>query len=362
MDRRIMLRVDFEVPTAELRRRIWANHIPPEAPVSPDLDLDALAQQFEFTGGYIKNAVLSTLHEVLARKEEKPEIRQDDLLAACRNQLRQKLGAYSDRIVPQVPLASVILPPPLRERVEEMIDSTRHHATVFQEWGLGTRLTSGRGLAALFQGPPGTGKSLTAEAVAFELGKNLYRISLPAVVSKFVGETEKNIKAVFQAARDGQSVLFFDEADALFSKRTQVTGALDKYANMETNLLLIELEQFEGLVVLATNLVGNLDPAFERRIAYRLTFPFPDATAREAIWRGLLPPQMPVAEPVDFAYLGRKFELSGGHIKNAVLRAAYRAARETGHRRVVTTQLLARAAEEEQQGTFVQKARIGFGG
>jgi SpoVK/Ycf46/Vps4 family AAA+-type ATPase len=167
---------------------------------------------------------------------------------------------------------------------------------------------------------------------------------------------------VFQAARDGQSVLFFDEADALFSKRTQVTGALDKYANMETNLLLIELEQFEGLVVLATNLVGNLDPAFERRIAYRLTFPFPDATAREAIWRGLLPPQMPVAEPVDFAYLGRKFELSGGHIKNAVLRAAYRAARETGHRRVVTTQLLARAAEEEQQGTFVQKARIGFGG
>lgn len=361
MDRRIMLRIDFELPTAELRRRIWRNHLPPEAPVAPDVDLNALAQHFEFSGGYIKNAVLTALHEVLARKEEKPEIRHEDLVAACRNQLRQKLGSYTDRIVPQVPLASVVLPAGLRERVEEIVDSSRHHATVFQEWGLGSRLTSGRGLTALFQGPPGTGKSLTAEAVAFELGKNLYRISLPAVVSKYVGETEKNIQAVFRAARDGQSVLFFDEADALFSKRTGVTGALDKYANMETNLLLLELEQFEGLVVLATNLVGNLDPAFERRIAYKLVFPFPDGVAREAIWRGMVPPQMPVAEPIDFAYLGRRYDISGGHIKNAVVRAAYRAAREKGGRRVLTTQLLARAAEEEVQGAFAQKNKIGFG-
>lgn len=359
MDRRILLRVDFEIPSPELRERIWANHLPAAAPIGDDVDLHFLAHTFEFTGGYIKNAVLTALHEVLARRDEEPCIRQADLVAAGRTQLRQRMGSYTDRIVPQVGLDQVILPASLREQIVEIVEATRNRATVFLEWGLAKRLSMGRGLGVMFQGSPGTGKTLTAEAIAHELARNLFQVSLPSVVSKFVGDTEKNLRSVFAAARESQSVLFFDEADALFGKRTQVTGALDKYANMEVNVLLQELEKFDGLVIMATNLIGNVDSAFERRIAYRLTFPFPDARARAAIWKGMLPPEMPVAE-IDFEYLGHKFDLSGGYIKNAVLKAAYRAARETGPRRVVTTQLLARAAEEELQGGFEGRGKIGF--
>lgn len=360
MDRRILLRVDFEMPTADLRERIWRAHLPPEAPLADDVDVRKLAEQFEFTGGYIKNAVLAALQETVARGEDAPRISMADLTAACRMQLRNKLTSYTDRIVPQVGLATVVLPAQLKEAVAELIDATKHQALVFGEWGLGARLSQGRGLAALFQGPPGTGKSLTAEAVAYELGRNLFRVSLPAVVSKYVGETEKNLRATFDAARDGRAVLFFDEADALLSRRTAVAGAIDKYSNMETNLLLQEFERFDGLLILATNLVGNLDSAFERRIAYKLTFPLPDAAARESIWRGLVPPEMPTAEPIDFGYLGRKYNLSGGDIKNAVLKSAYRAARKAPELRKLTTQLLAQAADEETVG-FQERRKFGFG-
>lgn len=360
MDRRILLRVDFEMPTADLRERIWRAHLPAEAPLAGDVDVRTLAEQFEFTGGYIKNAVLAALQETVARGGPAPRITMADLTAACRMQLRNKLTAYTDRIVPQVGLATVVLPAPLKEAVAELIDATKHQSLVFGEWGLGARLSQGRGLASLFQGPPGTGKSLTAEAVAYELGRNLFRVSLPAVVSKYVGETEKNLRDVFDAARDGRAVLFFDEADALLSRRTAVANAIDKYSNMETNLLLQEMERFDGLLVLATNLVGNLDGAFERRIAYKLTFSLPDVAAREAIWRGLVPPEMPTAEPIDFAYLGRKYNLSGGEIKNAVVKAAYRAARKGPELRMLTTQLLAQAADEETHG-FQERKRIGFG-
>lgn len=359
MDRRILLRIDFEMPSTELREEIWRHHLPPEAPLATDVDVRALAETFEFTGGYIKNAVLAALHEVLSRREDHPRIRQEDLLAACRMQLRQRLTAYTDRVVPQVSLDQVILPDDLKARVREIVDAARQHALVFGVWGLGKRLSIGRGVSALLQGQPGTGKTLTAEAIAYELAKNLFQVSLPAVVSKFVGETEKNLKAVFQEATAGQCVLFFDEADALFARRTDVQGSLDRYANMEVNLLLQELEKFDGLVLLATNLVGNLDRALERRLTYRLTFPFPDAQARAAIWRSLIPPQMPVTE-IDFDYLANRYELSGGQIKNAVVRAAYRAAREPEERRFVTTPLLARAAEEEITGGFTKKIRPGF--
>jgi SpoVK/Ycf46/Vps4 family AAA+-type ATPase len=359
MDRRILLRVDFEAPDAEHRERIWRTHLPAEARAAADVDPAALAQRFELTGGYIKNAVLAALQEVAARAEADPVLRQADLLAACRLQLRRRLGAYADRVVPQLGLAAVVLPAPLRAQLDEVVSAVRNHATVFSEWGLAARLSTGRGLAVLLQGPPGTGKSLSAEAVAFELGKHLYRVSLPSVVSKYVGETEKNLQAAFAAARESQAVLFFDEADALFGRRTAVQAALDRYANMETNLLLQELERFDGLVLLATNLAGNIDPAFERRIAFKLVYPLPDAAARAAIWRGLLPEKMPQAA-VDTAYLGHRFELSGGQIKNAVVKAAFRAARERGERRVVTTQLLARAADEELRSGFEAKGKIGF--
>ncbi len=360
MDRRILLRVDFELPSPELRERIWQNHLPREAPVGDDVDVRLLARNYEFAGGYIKNAVLASIHEVLSRHDATPQIRHADLENACRMQLRQKLGHFTDRIVPQLGLASVVLPDEIREQLEEVVESSRHRATVFDEWGLAARLSTGRGLAVLFQGEPGTGKSLSAEALAYELAKPLYRVSIPAIVSKFVGETEKNIKAVFTAAREGQSLLFFDEADALFSRRTQVIGALDKYTNMETNLLLQELERFDGIVVLATNLIGNLDPAFERRIAYRIRFPFPDAQARARIWESLLPPQAPTSGILDFEFLGRKYVIAGGHIKNAVLKAAYRAARLEGSRRAITTALLARAAEEEIEGGFSKRQKFGF--
>src|SRR5207248_4941858 len=190
---------------------------------------------------------------------------------------------------------------------------------VYSEWGFERRIDSGKGLKALFAGASGTGKTMTAGVIARELGLDLYRIDLSGVVSKYIGETEKNLDRIFRAAHCSNAILFFDEADALFGKRSEVKDAHDRYANIEVAYLLQKMEEHEGAVILASNLSKNIDDAFSRRMHYIVEFPMPDEAHRERLWLGMFPPEVPLGQDVDFRFLARQFPIAGGDIKNIAL-------------------------------------------
>ncbi len=238
-------------------------------------------------------------------------------------------------VTPQRTFADVILPPETRRALEEALAQVRNHALIFTRWGLGERHASGLGLAFNFAGPPGTGKTICAEAIAHSLGMKLLVVDYAEVESMWVGETPKNIVSAFRTATDQRAVLFFDEADAIAGRRS--AGASLPYqreANITVNVLLRELEAFNGVVIFATNLAANFDPAFERRIRSHVRFEMPGVEEREKIWRVQIhPSKTPLARNVDFHLLAEQFPLSGGDIKNAVLKAAASAAAEPGHDR-----------------------------
>ena len=196
-----------------------------------------------------------------------------------------------------------------------------------EKWGFGAKLSLGKGINALFVGPSGTGKTMAAEIIAQELQLDLYKIDLSGVVSKYIGETEKNLDRIFTAAENANAILLFDEADALFGKRSEVRDSHDRYANIEVSYLLQKMEQFEGITILATNLRQNLDEAFVRRLAFTVHFPSPGEADRRRIWEGIWPSAVPLGQDVDLAFLARQFKLTGGNIKNIALAAAFLAAR-----------------------------------
>jgi SpoVK/Ycf46/Vps4 family AAA+-type ATPase len=226
---------------------------------------------------------------------------------------------------------------------------------VYDRWGFGKKLSLGKGLIALFSGPSGTGKTLSAEILARELGLDLYRIDLSCVVSKYIGETEKNLSRMFAEAQESNAILFFDEADALFGKRSEVKDAHDRYANIEINYLLQRVEEFEGVIILASNLSKNIDAAFVRRLSFMVEFPFPDEGHRLRIWRGIFPRQAPVAEDLDFAFLACKFRIAGGNIKNVALAAAFQAA-EAGQAISMVHLVAALKREYQKLGKVCEKA------
>jgi len=266
------------------------------------------------------------------------------------------MGSYTRKMVPRVALDDLVTTDRVLATLREIVQTIRYRHIVFQDWGFGDKVSTGKGLCALFSGPPGTGKSMAAQCIARELGMNLFRVNLARVVSKYIGETEENLAKVFEEARESHSILLFDEADALFAKRTKVKSAQDRYANLEVNFLLQEVEGFEGMVVLTSNLDSMIDSAFKRRLNYRVHFPLPDAAARAEIWRTHIPDKAPMDDGVDFDALAEDFEVSGGYIKNAVVRAAQWAAEDLG---VITQEMLARAAEAEmaETGRLVRESR-----
>jgi SpoVK/Ycf46/Vps4 family AAA+-type ATPase len=253
-----------------------------------------------------------------------------------------------------VRLDHVVLRPQLRAQVEELIAAARTRRTVLERWGIGRHLGHGKGVSALFFGDPGTGKTLCAEAIAGELGRPLLLASLPALLSRWVGQTEANLAQLFERARRQDAVLFLDEADSLLMERGR--GRASRHDDAAVNVLLQLLERHEGLTLLATNLPDRLDRALSRRLTYRLHFPAPGARERADIWRRLLPETAPVEGRLDLALLGRAFELSGGQIKNAAFKAAFRAA-SAG--RKLTQAELERAATEELAGA-VERAAAAF--
>jgi SpoVK/Ycf46/Vps4 family AAA+-type ATPase len=236
------------------------------------------------------------------------------------------------------------------DRIIELLSVVQYERVVMDQWGFARRFSYGRGLSALFSGAPGTGKTMIAGLIAKELGLELFRVDLSRVVSKWVGETEKNLGTAFDEARNARAILLFDEADALFGKRTEVRSSNDRYANLETNYLLQRIEAFEGIVLLTTNRDTQIDEAFRRRLRFRIEFPTPEAGEREQLWRSMIPEAAPLADDVDFHRLAERFQMTGGYIKNAAMRAAYLAA--TSQSKTITQAVLERAAalEWEEMG------------
>ena len=346
-DNRLIYRMDLDPPQAPFRHDLWATALPPQG-AEEGLDLWHFAKLFNFGGGGIREMVREATNLALTGRGPAARIGHDDLMTAGREIQSRRMGRYTYRMTPRVTLEDLIIPERVKRTLREMIQTVRYHHIVYTDWGFGEKVSTGKGLCALFSGPPGTGKSMAAQVVARELGMNLFRVNLARVVSKYIGETEQNLAKVFEEARESHSILLFDEADALFAKRTKVKTAQDRYANLEVNFLLQEVESFEGMVVLTSNLEAMIDKAFKRRLNYRLYFPFPDVEARREIWRTHIPAKAPVAPDVDWLILAEDFEVSGGYIKNAVVRAAQWAAEAQG---VITQELLARAAEVEMAET-----------
>jgi ATPase family associated with various cellular activities (AAA) len=281
--------------------------------------LDEIAEQFHFSA----ETIVAIRDSVRARDHD-PINLAERLWSACRSHSRNQLDTMAERILTCATWDDLILPEQQLETLHQLVSQSRHRLTVYETWGFAAKGRRGLGICALFSGPSGTGKTLAAEVLAHELELDLYRIDLSAVVSKYIGETEKNLKQVFDAAECGGVVLLFDEADALFGKRADVKDSHDRYANIEVSYLLQRMENFQGLAILTTNLKSALDQAFQRRLRFCVEFPFPDAAHRQAIWRRVFPAQT----PTDGLRMERlaALNVSGGNIRNIAMNAAFLAA------------------------------------
>ena len=316
--RRRTLTFDLQAPTRDEQRGLWRAALG-DAAGQLNGRVDQLVAQFQLGG----TAIRTSTAEALATGGASGALA-ERLWDAGRAQARSRLDDLAQRIEPSAGWDELVLPEPERRRLVEIVDQVAHRTLVYDEWGFGRRGSRGLGISALFAGPSGTGKTLAAEVMASALRLDLYRIDLSSVVSKYIGETEKNLRRVFDAAEGGGAILFFDEADALFGKRSEVKDSHDRYANIEINYLLQRMESYRGLAILATNMKGTLDPAFLRRIRFVVGFPFPDATLRAEIWRRTFPRDAPTAG-LDVLKLAR-LNLAGGNIRNVALNAAFLAA------------------------------------
>ena len=318
--------IHVAIPEPEFRTQLWEKAIPSGTKLVPGTDLEQLGKQYPLSGGAIFGAARGAVSRAKQRNPKRPVVRRADLVDSARQQLTGRLSQLATRITTSLSWNDLVLPEESMDRLRELTAFARHRKRVFEDWGFGALLPYGRGLSALFLGPPGTGKTMVAGIIAGELGMDLFRVDLSRIVSKYVGETEKNLGRIFDEASQSHSVLLFDEADSLFAKRTEVKSATDRYANLEVNYLLQRMEDFEGVTVLTTNFEGGLDDAFKRRLRFRIEFPSPDQPEREALWRKMIPPEAKLDTGVRFDDLAYDYDLTGGHIKNAVVRAAFTAA------------------------------------
>ncbi|WP_276358384.1 AAA family ATPase [Cohnella caldifontis] len=310
-------------PSAAERLRIWQTEIGDGGADLTESDWREVADKYRLTSGQIRRAWRQAAALAGARGAVPNRA---DLESAGRGQFRHRLAMLADRMEPARTWGDLVLPAEPLSLLKEACSQYRHRETVYGNWGFGRKLPYGRGLSVLFSGPPGTGKTMAAEIMAADLGLELYRIDLSRIVSKYIGETEQRLSELFAEAEHSGAILFFDEGDALFGKRTEVKDAHDKYANMEAAYLLQRIEAYDGITILATNLLQNMDEALLRRMSYVVKFPFPDAAERERIFRVHLPPGAPLDGGLDFAFLASRLDVSGGYIKNIVLGAAFLAA------------------------------------
>jgi hypothetical protein len=351
-------RFDFPVPSFAHRVQLWQEALEANSPAAAaDIDLESLAGRFALTGGAIHRACAQAARAKQIREHTGQPLSHADLEAAARAQSSHGLRRFAQKIDAIATWESLVVPRHIQRQLRDVCTAERHRETVYGKWGFDRRLTSGKGLNVLFCGTSGTGKTMSAGILAGELGRDLYRIDLSIVVSKYIGETEKQLSLIFREAASSNAVLFFDEADALFGKRSEVKDAHDRYANVEIAYLLQKMEDYEGVVILATNLRRNMDDAFSRRMHHVIEFPFPDAEHRERIWRKILPPGAPLAADVDFGFLARQFEFAGGNIRNVALAAAFYAA-ENGVPISMEHCIIATALEMQKNGKLPSRAEF----
>jgi SpoVK/Ycf46/Vps4 family AAA+-type ATPase len=338
--------IELPLPGDRLRQALWEIHLRDGHPVSAEINPGYLASAFRFTGGQIRQAIVHAETHARLRQGKSYQLTADDLLAGCRRESTRHLISFAKKIIPKRVWQDLVLPKDTLAQLREFCQQVRYRVQVYGNWGFGQKLSLGKGLIALFTGASGTGKTLSAEILANELGLDLYKVDLSTVVSKYIGETEKNLSRVFQDAQESNAILFFDEADALFGKRSEVKDAHDRYANIEINYLLQRVEEYEGVIILASNMSKNIDAAFLRRMHFCIEFPFPDEDHRLRIWRGIFPLQAPLISDLDFDFLARKFKLAGGNIKNVALAAAFLATEDGG---MIVMEHIIRALKREYQ-------------
>lgn len=334
-----VMRFEIARPDVDKRFEYWNRLLTQHNLELTGMEVQLLADRYTLTYSQIRMALVEAMTHARLREAQTREpgkVTFAELSVTARQQGGQDLESLTTRITPRVLLDDVVVPQDVRTQLQELSSRVRNRNWVLGNWGFGRRQSYGLGVNALFAGPTGTGKTMAAEAIAHVLGKDLYKIDLTSVVSKYIGETEQKLEEVFQAGEATQAVLFFDEADSLLGKRSEVKDAHDRYANLEVSYLLQRMERYDGLIILATNLLGNLDEAFLRRMATIVHFSKPAFAERRLLWqkawprdghgRFTFPMETRSGFAVDFDFLAERFELTGGNIRNAVVAAAFSAA------------------------------------
>jgi hypothetical protein len=342
--------LSFHIPDFAQRRACWQIHLARNDMVMNEASLDALADRFQLTPTQIAEATIVAHNLTRLRASQNghamapPEV--DELFRAARAQAGHDLATLARKIEPLYTWDDLVLPPDALRQLREICLQVIHRRTVLETWGFDRKLALGKGTNVLFAGPSGTGKTMAAEVISHELRLELYKIDLSSVVSKYIGETEKHLSHIFAVAESSNAILFFDEADALFGKRSEVRDAHDRYANVETSYLLQRMEEYAGIVILATNLRKNMDDAFVRRMHFSIDFPFPNEKQRRRIWEKIWPEATPCSPELDMDFMAQRFEVAGGNIRNIALTAAFFAAEEDG---AITMTHLMRATQREYQ-------------
>lgn len=321
---RPLLTVAVPALDAEERRVIWQQALASAGSPSNG-QVDAVAEQFDFEPQRIVRAVQTAVQQARWRNSGRDVVpTAEDLWEACRAQTCWRLSELAQPLEPAYTWDDIVLPEDVGQQLHEIAAQVSYRGRVYREWGFGAQLVRGSGLSALFSGVSGTGKTMAAEVLAKHLRLDLYRVDLAGVVNKYIGETEKNLRVIFSDAERYGAILFFDEADALFGRRTEIKDSHDRFANIEVNYLLQRMEEYRGLSILATNRKADLDRAFLRRLRFLVDFPFPGADQRRRIWQKVFPPRTPLGD-LDYERLAR-MEITGGSIRNIALAAAFLAA------------------------------------
>ena len=312
-------------PTRDAQREIWGRVLPKNTIFEGSFSVEDIVMRYSLTGGAIERVAA----QVLQRTRERggpPHLTAGRVLPAIRDQLHHRLGSLAVPVARGFGWDDLVIEDKTREALEEIVSYVRNREQIAETWGFGAKMAYGRGVAALFHGAPGTGKTMAASIIGTDLAMEVFQIDLSRIVDKYIGETEKNLAKVFDEGARAQAVLLFDEADSLFGKRTQVRSATDRYANLEVNFLLQMIEAYEGISILTSNFQESIDDAFKRRIRFKVEFPFPKKEERLQLWQVMIPEEAPLGYDVDFDELAERFELTGAHIKNVVLRCASMAA------------------------------------
>jgi DNA polymerase III delta prime subunit len=326
--------IELPPPTGAQRAAVWSR-------IVPELAADRFAAIYP-----LAPALIHAVGEVAAKQAGPDAIDDSHVAVGLRSILDDRLAGLATRIETTGTWDDLVVPEHQETALVELVARIRERRRVYEDWGFGDKVSRGLGVSALFSGPPGTGKTMAAGLVAKELAAELYQVDLSKIASKWIGETEKNLAALFDAAEAGHAILLFDEADALFGKRTDVKSSNDRYANQEVNFLLQRIESYAGIAILTTNHDSAIDEAFRRRLAVHVRFEIPDTDERERLWRRMLPSAAPIAPNIDLDALAESYVMSGGHIRNAVVRAAFLAAND---RSAIRGDHFARAARLEYE-------------